>query len=314
MFLELTLGDWLVSMIRSAISAFINGRFEALGLSIHPLISAALTLALLFHGMRVMIGDAVGSMKALLRTAILLVAAIGATMPDIYHDFFYEPLFLVKDRLSSFIMLSTNGTIYEAFSATNERMFAHASNIMDTAGWDDFKLFFVAGSIYIIYGLYYALFVGVTIYCELCLGILMLLGSLIIPISAFESARLLLRSWLIAIIKYLTTFVIIAFIISFLNIISDMLVDALMKEVYTKRELNTEAIGLDSPVFGGTLLIGVFGIYILYQCMEFASELTGGVMSDGSRGVTSITNTATSAVRGYGAANRGLSALRSKKG
>lgn len=315
MFEQLTLGDWLVSMIRSAIGAFISGRFASLGEAIHTVISSCLVFAIVVHGVRVMTGDAVGSLKELVKTALWIILAIGITEPQNFSSLIFQPFYSVKDNFSSFILTgNTNETLYEAFSNTNSRMFAHANNILDEAGWTDIGMIFTAAIIYLIYGAYYCLFLGITLYCELSLGTIMLFGAIIIPLSGFQSARQLGKSWIVSLVKYFSVFIIVAFSIGLLNYISDMLIDALMQEVYIQDELNDQAFGLDSPVFGGTLLVGVFGCYLLFQAMEFAAELTGGVMSDGAKGVTSVTNTSIQSMRamnaGAGAMSGGIAGLK----
>ena len=91
-----------------------------------------------------------------------------------------------------------------------------------------------------------------------------------------------------------------------------------MAEIYLSNgSLDGDSVGLDSPIFGGVLIMGVFGGYILLQAMEFTAEITGSVMSDGGKGVTSITNTAKSGINGMGSVaggvGGGVKALKSMK-
>jgi len=157
------------------------------------------------------------------------------------------------------------------------------------------------------------MFIGITLFCELSLGIIFLFGSIIIPISGFQSARGLGKSWLIAIFKYMSVFFVISFIISILNIISDITISELMNEIYINGQMDDDNIGLNSPTFGAVLLTGIFGIYLLLQAMEFTTEITGGVMSDAGKGVTSVTNTAKTSMNAMKGGGRALSALKKMK-
>ena len=109
----------------------------------------------------------------------------------------------LKNNLTAFIMIgNTSESMYQSFSDTNSRMFAHAANVLEAADTIDPVMWIIAGSIYIIYGIYYCLFIGINLFCELSLGVLMLFAPLIIPISAFQCARGMGKGWLVAIIKY----------------------------------------------------------------------------------------------------------------
>lgn len=304
MFEQMAVGDWLSNMIRMAIHSFISGKYRDLNQAIWLLMSGTLIISIIIYGFRIMFGDLLSTGKSLLKTCVIAVIAISITQPEIYQSLILDSIFKTKDNLSSFIMSGDSKTsMYEAFSNTNYRMFAHASNIIDAAGNLDFRLYAIAGSIYLIFGTYYCLFIGVTLFSELALGVLILFGVLIIPLSAFELFRGMLKNWLKSIMKYIAVFVVISFIVSMLNIISNILIENLMQEIYTdsSNSLDGDAIGLNNPTFGAVLLIGVFGSYLLFQAMEFASEITGGAMSDGKAGVTSVTNTIKS---GYSSINQ----------
>lgn len=293
-----TIGDYIVENIRSASEYLIQGKYSQLSQAIHPTISIALVFAITVHGLRVMTGDAISTLKQLIITSVWVVIALTLVTPSIFFNVVYLPFFEVKDSLTAYLMVGSHDkTVYGAFSEANIRMFAHAGNILDKAGMTDVSMIATALIIYIIYGAYYAIFVAVTLYCELAVNILMLLSCLIIPLSGFQSGRGLGKSWLIALIKYFVVFVIIGFIVSLLNIISDAFISELMAEVYSNRGggMDTDAVQLNSPIFGGTLICGLFGVYLMYQAMEFASEITGGVMSDGKTGATAIGNAANAA-------------------
>lgn len=298
MFEDYTIGEYLINMIRMGVGGFISGKFLGLGKAIHAFISSALILCVVVHGIRSMAGDIVNSGKELAITSVLLLIGIGITEPSVFSNMIYTPIVSTKDNLASFVMInSSSASIFDAFSEANSRMFAHASNIVDIAGWSDIDLWGMAFIIYLVYGIYYLLFIGITAYTELSLGVVMLLGSLILPLSAFQSARQLGKSWIIAVIKYSFAFVIISFLVGIMNIITDQVITALMNEIYIENSIDGDVIGLDSPTLGGVLLFGVFGGYMLFQSIEFAAEMTGGVMTDGAKGVTSVVNTAKTSLK-----------------
>ena len=321
MFADITIGDWLSDIIRFAVGAFIDDSFGELTLAIKTVIRSSLVFCLLAYGVRFMTGDSNGTFKQLTITCVWVILALGITSSGFYKSFIYTPIFEVKDNLTAFIMGAPDGkSMYQDFSETNSRLFDHASNVLKASNsglTTDFGLLGIALSIYVIYGVYYCMFIGITLFCELSLGIIILFGSIIIPISGFKSARGMGKSWVIAIVKYASVFFVIAFIVSLLNVISNLMIDGLMEEVYIKGQLDDGNVGINSPTFGGVLLIGVFGIYLLLQVMEFTTEVTGGVMSDAGKGVTSVTNAAKNGVNALSSGSRmggsALSALKAAK-
>ena len=309
-------GDYLSDQIRGASEFVIAAKYSGFATAIMPTIHACLIFCLMIYGIRIVTGDEISTMKQAGITAVWVIVGIGLTTPSMFNYFIYTPYFALKDNLTAFIMIGdTSDTIYTAFSNANYRMFAHAANIMDKAGLTDVSMWVTAIAIYIIYGAYYVVFLAVTLYCEMAVNLIMLLGAFIIPLSGFQSMRGMGKSWLLSLFKYFAVFVVIAFIVSLLNIISDALITSLMQEVYVSRNggMDSNAVKLDSPIFGATLAIGAFGLYLMYQAMEFASEMTGGVMSDGKAGMTAISNTVKSSMKNMGV-NLGARSLRRSTG
>lgn len=291
-------GDFMVEQIRNASEFLITMKASGLTKAVKPLINSLLILSVVIYALRVIFGDQISTLRDLVTTGIWVIVGIGITSSSPFEHLVYNPYFATKDSLTAWLMIGDSSqTIYSAFSDANYRMFAHAANILDKAGMTDFSMWINALAIYIIFGIYYVIFLAVTLFCELASNLVMLLGMLIIPLAAFKSARGLFKSWALALAKYFGLFVIIGFIVSIMNILTDTLITSLMNEIYVARGggMDSSQVKLDSPILGATLAAGAFGIYLTYQALELAGELTGSVMGDGKAGVTALANSASAA-------------------
>ncbi len=313
----MTLGDYLAGFIAEGGTEFIRHRITGLGLNVSTLINSCLLCSITIYGIKFMAGELATTGKQMIIMFVWLILGMGITSESIYLDLMFT-IFEVRDNLTAYLMLgNTDYSIYQSFSIANNKMFVHAVNLFNAAGWTDIFMILTAASIFLIYGIYYFLFIAITLFCDLSLIILMIFGAIIIPISAFQSCRGLMKSWLTAILKYCTVFAVVGVIVSILNFISTDLIGQLMSSVYVNNDLIEDKLDamFELTILGGVLMVGAFGIYLLMSAMEFATEMTGGVMSDGGKGVSAITNSAKSVMRGGGGMLRnGGSALQYLKG
>ena len=298
------IGDFLSEVIREAGRAFIKARFSGLGLNVKTLISMSLYLSLIIYGIKFIAGDLAASGKSAAITCIWVVLGLQITSYSFYSNYIYDTIFIVKDNLAGYLMAGTGGwSLYQSFSIANNRMFEHAYLLVKAASWSDWWPLLSGGIISIVYGLYYIIFIAITIYAELGIIILLLLGSIVIPISGFQSMRGLFKSWMVALIKYIAIFVIIAVVVSLLNKISSLAVNGLMEVSYGNGVISEDNVaeegGVSRMLTGLVLIIGCLGIFLLLQTLEFASELTGGVMS-GTSGAGAMRGTASAVGAGGG--------------
>jgi len=317
MFQDMALGDWFANIIRFSVDRLIFAQFTDLGEGFIVTFKVLLTFSILIYGLRIMTNDSNGTVKQMAITCVWVVLGIGITGPSFYLSYVYEPILEFKNGLASLFIAGDSGvTMAAAFSDTNSRMFLHAEKVLEASSTIDPANWAIAFSIFVIYGLYYAAFIGISLFCELSLAITILMGIFIIPLSGFQVARGMGKSWVIAVIKYSSVFVVLAVIISLLNMMGDMMITELMNELYINNQLDEDAVKLSSPILGGVLLVGIFGIYMMMQVMEFTTEITGGVMSDAGKGVTSIANTAKTTANAISSGRRvggsALSALKAK--
>lgn len=311
---SMTIGDYLSGYIMDGGKSFIEARFEGLGFNIATVIRSSLLCSLTIYGIKFMMGEMASSGKQMLTTFVWVLLAMGVTTGDFYMAWVFDTIFEVKGNLASYLMYgSGDWTIYQSFSLANSKMFLHGMNLFKAASFYDVFQWASATAIFIIFGLYYFLFIAITLYCDFALCILILLGAIIIPISGFQSARGLMKSWVVAVIKYCAVFVVVGVIVSLLNVISTDLIGELMFSIYAKGDLNNSIESASQEqymLFGGVLILGCFGVYLLLQAMEFATEMTGGVMSNGAQGATALVS---SIKAGSNAASGGIKALKMAK-
>jgi len=289
---DYTIGDFLSLIIINGGKEFMLENFKELGINIKGLVHITLYISLLIYGIKFIAGDLASSGKEVLITCIWVVLGLQITNASFYNTYIFDTLFQVKGNLTALLMYGDSKySVYQSFSLANSAMFEHAFNLLDSAGISDVSVWMSALAIFVIYGFYYIEFIAITVYADLVLVILMLLGSIVIPLSGFKSMRGIFKSWVVAISKYIAIFVIVAMIVSILNSISTLMVDGLMGMTYEDGSItkggysdSTEATNL---LLAGVLIIGCFGAYLIFQAMEFAAELTGGVMS-GSNGAGAL--------------------------
>lgn len=281
---DYTIGDFLSLIIINGGKEFMLENFNELGLNMKSLVHMSLYISLVIYGIKFILGDLASSGKDVLITIVWVVIGLQVTNATFYNSFIFDTVFEIKGNLTSVLMYGNSKySVYQSFSLANSAMFEHAFNLLDSAGISDVSVWISALAIFIIYGFYYIEFIAITVYADLVLVVLMLLGAIVIPLSGFKSLRGLFKSWIVAITKYVAVFVIVAMIVSILNSVSTLMVEGLIGMTYEDGSITkggysdpTEATNL---LLAGVLIIGCFGAYLIFQAMEFAAELTGGVMS-----------------------------------
>lgn len=95
---------------------------------------------------------------------------------------------------------------------------------------------------------------------------------LILPLSAFQLARGLAKTWIVSIVKYSLISIITTIIIALLDAINKPIIQKLLIESYQNGEIKD---GVLSPYLGLVLIVGGFGILLMRLTMEIASEISG---------------------------------------
>lgn len=295
MFDGLAIGDYFLNLLRAGVLNFISGRYAGLTDAFHTVFSVGLILSFMIQGFKVMGGDIQKSPRQMAVTAIWILVAIPITAPTTYYDFIFFPFFTAKDNLSLFLYSGNldDMSIYAATQSSFYRMMSLAGDLISQGGVTELKPVVMGCAIGIIFGVYFFVLLGVTLFNEFALGIVLALGGIIIPLSAFPSCRGVLKSWIIDCLKYAAFCIVVAVIISILSIIMDELVAEVMRSSYDGDEATVD--GSWTALFA-TLTLGAFGIYMMFKASEIAQALTGGVMSDGASGVSAITNGVTNTI------------------
>ena len=313
--MDMVVGDFLLNLINQGAVTLLETKGGELLNSIHTVVYVTLILSITIYGVLIMTGDMASSGKKLLITCLWVVVAMEVTNPEFYFNFVITTVIQTKNNLASFLLAGDNGnTLFEGLSVSFSKIFGHALALIDSGGMTNLAPVLAGLSIFVIYGIYYASIVANLLFCDLVIYVLFLLGLMIIPLSAFQTFRGIFKSWVTIISKYCLVFIISAMIISLLNNVNTYLIQQLLIESYQNGEVES---GILSPYFGATLLMGIFGAYLMTKAMELSGELTGGAMSDGSTGMKSISNTVKSGLNGLNQgsnmAGKGIKALKAAR-
>lgn len=235
----------------------------------------------------IFISNGWGKFKNLVKTLVWALFALGLVSQDVYFGFVIEPVVTVRDRLSIFLMTGDAGTIFQAVQESFAKLMGFGFSLIDSGGMTNLTPVLIGAVVLLISGLYYLVIVANFLFCDLALYILFFFGMLIIPLGAFESARPMFKSWCSAIAKYVGVFIMTGALVSIIDGAMRPLLQEVINESYSDGGYGG---GVSMIFLGAVLALGSFGIYLLFKSMELTTEITGGVMSDGAAGSTSIVN------------------------
>lgn len=306
---DITVGDFLLSSIRSSGFSLIGLKGEGLASAVHTFMSIGLVAAIVIKGVLIMYGDLVGTGKSLLKMCLWAVIGIAITEPSLYSRLVITPSIEIRDNLSIFMVssddyISSNGGIFEAISGSFNYMFNYAFSLFKEGGMTNITPIIAGLVVSLVYGLYYFSIVVNMVLCEIILNFLYLFGLLIIPLSAFETLRGTLKSWATLIAQYSLVVICSSMFISILNNINKQAIENL-----------SQIKGVDgilSPWMGLVLLVAAFGVLIMKVAFDVAAHLSGGMLGagkDGGASVSSGLKSVGSAIGGVGKGAKGISSL-----
>ena len=234
---------------------------------------------IMFRNMH-MIGD-------IAKTFALAMIAVSFVNTGFFEDF-YALLMETRVRLSIYLMPGKGNSIFTAIQDSFESFYALGSAIFDSGSVMNDPMPLVIGIVVMaVCAIYYISVVANLLLCEFFLVILYLLGSFVIMLSCFKSARPLFKSWVVSVAKYSLVFIVSGLIIS---IIDNGMKPMLYEVAMISNEPDGEGSDKYSLLLGGILVMACFGSYLMSRAMELSAELTGAVMSDGNAGVQSLKN------------------------
>lgn len=205
-----------------------------------------------------------------------------------YYDFF-QLLMATRIKISIFLATGEGHTIFSAIQDSFSALYGLGAALIDSGSMMTNVMPIVIGcTVNLICAIYYVSLVANLLLCELLLYILYFLGTFILLISCFKSARPMLQSWIKAIAKYSLVFVISGIVISLIDAAMRPILHEVIFQSY--QDGGYSASGIPMKWLGAVLVLGCFGAVLMVKAMEISSELTGGVMSDGNAGVQSIKN------------------------
>lgn len=302
-------GDFFLMFMQEQTFSLIGSKYPDLIASMHTLLVVTLTFSLVIYGIRFMMAEIASTGKQLLITVCWVLIGLVLVEKGNYLHFVINPIQQVPSNLAAFFMGDeyAGQYIFSAVNGTFSRVFDYAFAIADTGGITTYMPYLAAAAIFILYGVYYALFLVIILFAQLSVSIFLLFGGVIIPISGFKICRGLFKSWLTAILKYSLVIVIVSIIIALIASMTDSVVLA--------STTIDEKIVINSKQFAALLLCGFLGGFLMLKSLEIVAEITGGVSTDmgGSlRTLGGAAKQASSALKmgGQYGAPKGLKALK----
>ena len=252
------------------------------------LFAALLGISIALYGVVIMFRN-IHMIGDLLKTFALVMIAASFVNTGFFEDF-YATLMETRVRISIYLMPGKGNSIFTAIQDSFEDFYALGTAIFDSGSVMNDPMPLVIGLVVMaVCAIYYMSVVANLLLCEFFLVILYLLGSFVILLSCFKSARPLFKSWIISVAKYSLVFIVSGLIIS---IIDSGMKPMLYEVVMISNEPDGEGSDKYSLLLGGVLVMAVFGSYLMKTALELSAELTGAVMSDGNAGMQSIGNAA----------------------
>lgn len=307
--MDVTVGDFLLNEVRNGGFSVIFSKGSGLSESAHLLLATGLIVSIVIKGILIMNGDLIGSGKALLKMSLWAVIGVSITNPSVYMDFVVLPSINIRDNLAVYLV-SNDGykeynSTFEAISGSFNYMFNYAWKLVDSGSITSPAPVLAGLIVFIVYGLYYFSIVVNLVLCEVVLSFLFAMGLLIIPISAFETLRGILKSWITLILQYSMVVICSSLFVSILNSINAHAISKLaeMKGIE----------GILSPWMGLVLLVACFGVLIMKIAFDTSAHLSGGILGsgkDGSSAVSSGLSSAASSMNGIKSLGaKGMSSL-----
>lgn len=264
----------------------ISDGMQDLYIAFLDLFAALLGLSIVLYGVVIMFRN-IHMISDALKTFALVMIAASFVNTGFFEDF-YGLLMDTRTKVSIYLMPGRGDSIFSATQDSFETLYGLGSAIFDSGSVMTDPMPLVIGLVVMgVCAIYYISVVANLLLCEFFLMILYFLGSFIILISCFKSARPLFKSWVISVAKYSLVFIVSGLIVSIID-------NAMRPILYEVIMISNEPDGTDgngySILLCGVLVLACFGSYLMSRAMELSAELTGSVMSDGNAGIQSIKN------------------------
>lgn len=305
-----TVGDFFIAQIQDGVFGIIGSTFSPLAESMHSLLVASMVCAIVIFGIRITLNDSKASLREFVVTLIWGMTSLGVVEPEFYQTWIVETVWSLADGFATLILSGEFGemSIFGAISKSFSRVFFFVGEL--------FKVWSVSNVLPLIvglvtgafYGAFYAYMLVLVLFVNVILGILFILGVIIIPLGAFEMWRSVVKSWVQALLKYSAVSLFVATIALITNKLVIIAIGTLSTEAINA-DSYYEHISVLSSSLAVLLLTACFGIALLKKTMELTGEITGGVMSDTKGAVSGAVGDTASAIKGIGAAGRGISAI-----
>jgi hypothetical protein len=298
-----TIGDFFNAHIKYIMNDVIVELFDSLSFGFIGFIQVLMLLCLTLYGIRWTLGDAKAQPREMIFTMVWGLLSIGVIDPSFYYEYVASVFWELSDAFT-IMMLSGDSnyqgkTLFEAINNSFSKVFLIADRIWVSGDFQNILPLLASVLVSVIFGVFYALILSTVIFVNVVGGIALLLGVIIIPISAFEMWRGVFKSWVQALLKYSAVNVYIATVVLVSNKFITIFAYELTSDIFSD-DSAMSSIGNLPLSFGGLLLVGWFGSFLIKKSIELTSELTGGVMSD-SKGAFSNGAAATGvALKGIG--------------
>lgn len=310
----MNVGDILISFISEGYWSMMEKGSELLT-PFKMTYGGLLGLSVAIYGVLIITKHITSSGKDLLITIVWAMFGVGLMDAEVYNNLIVIPFHTVKNNLSIFMAPGSGATVFESIQASFAGLMGYGMSLIDSGSiLTNLMPIVIGGTVMFVSGLYYITIVANLLFCEMALYLLYFLGMFIIPLGAFKSARPMVKSWVKSIAKYGLVFVITGTLVGLINAAMRPLLQEVLNQSYQNGGYGD---GISSIYLACVITLSSFGCYLMIKAMEFSAELTGGVMSDGAAGTTSISNAVKNTARSLnnlkGNAGQGIQALKAMR-
>lgn len=305
-----TVGDFFVAQIQDGIFGIIGTTFAPLTASMHSLLVATMVCSLVVFGIRITLNDSKASKREFVVTLIWGMTSLGIVEPEFYQKWIVDTVWSLADGFASLMLSGEFGnlSLFGAISKSFQRVFYFVGELFKVWSVTNVLPLLIGIVTGAFYGIFYAYMLVLVLFVNVILGIMFILGAIIIPLAAFEMWRAVFKSWIQSILKYSAVSLFVATIALISNKLVVIAIGTLSMEALNA-DSYYEHLSILSSSLAVLLLTACFGVALLKKTMELTGEVTGGVMSDTRGAVGGAVGDTASAIKGIGAAGRGISAI-----
>nr|AKN38161.1 hypothetical protein [Vibrio crassostreae] len=289
-----TIGDIVINYFDYVLMSLIAEKYKGLNEAMHTLLFSVLLMVILIKAILGMTGRINVIWREIITTTVLLLLAMEITEPETYRFYIMDTASSLSGGLGSYFVGNGNGTTFESINGLFTNLFSLISRVTDAISWQDFASLILIYGLGGVFAVLYFMFVIVLIYAKFAMTILLLLGGVILQISAFKSMRGVAKSWIQSLCKYGVSIIIATVIIVVTSQLCIVCFNKLVDVITLDNSIEPD--DLFGVWFWLLALVGAVAVFLMMKVMELTSEMTGGVATDMSQSFNAAANTANAAL------------------